>query len=264
MNIYMSIYEGVKNNAKNNIVGQIDLFGMSEEVPTTEKFKDTLPDMDEYPNKYKLSQEKEILGFYVSGNPLDKYWDKLKRHISRVSTDFPVDDEDFDNSQKVADREKVQVAGFINSITLHFTKNNKVMAFLNIEDMFGTMEIIVFPDSYDKFSYMLKEEEIIVVKGTATIAKDQPSKVICEEIRSFEQLDEITKTLWLKVSADSSVDINNILDITTKYRGNSKMIIYMEKTKQKLTANAENYVTIDDNIVEELKELLGNNNVVVK
>ena len=111
---------------------------------------------------------------------------------------------------------------------------------------------------------MLKEEEIIVVKGTATIAKDQPSKVICEEIRSFEQLDEITKTLWLKVSADSSVDINNILDITTKYRGNSKMIIYMEKTKQKLTANAENYVTIDDNIVEELKELLGNNNVVVK
>ena len=138
------------------------------------------------------------------------------------------------------------------------------MAFLNIEDMFGTMEIIVFPDSYDKFSYMLKEEEIIVVKGTATIAKDQPSKVICEEIRSFEQLDEITKTLWLKVSADSSVDINNILDITTKYRGNSKMIIYMEKTKQKLTANVENYVTIDDNIVEELKELLGNNNVVVK
>lgn len=264
MNIYMSIYEGVKNNAKNNIVGQIDLFGMSEEVPTTEKFKDTLPDMDEYPNKYKLSQEKEILGFYVSGNPLDKYWDKLKRHISRVSTDFPVDDEDFDNSQKVVDREKVQVAGFINSITLHFTKNNKVMAFLNIEDMFGTMEIIVFPDSYDKFSYMLKEEEIIVVKGTATIAKDQPSKVICEEIRSFEQLDEITKTLWLKVSADSSVDINNILDITTKYRGNSKMIIYMEKTKQRLTANAENYVTIDDNIVEDLKKLLGNNNVVVK
>lgn len=264
MNIYMSIYEGVKNNAKNNIVGQIDLFGMSEEVPTIEKFKDTLPDMDEYPNKYKLSQEKEILGFYVSGNPLDKYWDKLKKHISRVSTDFPVDDEDFENSQKVSDKEKVQVAGFINSITLHFTKNNKVMAFLNIEDMFGTMEIIVFPDSYDKFSYMLKEEEIIVVKGTATIAKDQPSKVICEEIRSFEQLAEMNKTLWIKVSANSSVDVNNILNITSKYRGNSKMIIYMEKTKQKLVANTENYITINDSIVEELKELLGNSNVVVK
>ncbi len=264
MNIYMTIYEGVKNNAKNNIVGQIDLFGISEEVSNAEKYKDTLPKMDEYPTKYKLSQEKEILGFYVSGNPLDKYWDKLKNHISRVSTDFPVDDEDFENSKKVADREKVQVAGFINSVTLHFTKNNKVMAFVNIEDIFGTMEIIVFPDSYDKFSYMLKEEEIIVVKGTATIAKDQPSKVICEEIRSFKQLDEMIKTLWLKVSADSSVTLDNILDITSKYKGNSKMVIYMEKTNQKLKANSNNYITINNSIVEELKELLGCNNVVVK
>ena len=138
------------------------------------------------------------------------------------------------------------------------------MAFVNIEDIFGTMEIIVFPDSYDKFSYMLKEEEIIVVKGTATIAKDQPSKVICEEIRSFKQLDEMIKTLWLKVSADSSVTLDNILDITSKYKGNSKMVIYMEKTNQKLKANSNNYITINNSIVEELKELLGCNNVVVK
>ena len=98
---------------------------------------------------------------------------------------------------------------------------------------------------------MLKEEEIIVVKGTATIAKDQPSKVICEEIRSFKQLDEMIKTLWLKVSADSSsVTCANILDITSKYKGNSKMVIYMEKTNQKLKANSNNYITINNSIVE--------------
>ena len=79
-----------------------------------------------------------------------------------MSTDFPVDDEDFENSKKVADREKVQVAGFINSVTLHFTKNNKVMAFVNIEDIFGTMEIIVFPDSYDNFHICLRKKKLLL------------------------------------------------------------------------------------------------------
>lgn len=264
MNIYLSVYDGVKNNAKNNIVGQIDLFAMNEEVSAAQKYKDHLPEMEEYPSKYKLSQEKEILGFYVSGNPLDKYWDKLKKHISRISTDFPVEPEDFADSRKVKDEEKVIVAGFINNVTLHFTKNNKVMAFVNIEDMYGTIEIIVFPDTYEKFSYMLKEEEILVVKGNATIAEDQPSKVICQEIRTFEQLDEMTKTLWLKIPKDSNVTIDNITEITSKYKGRSKIIIYVEKTKQRLNANKQNYVTINDNLIYDVKKLLGEGNVVIK
>lgn len=264
MNVYLSIYEGVKNNAKNNIAGQMDLFGMAEEVSVADKYKDVLPDMEEYPDKYKLSQEKEILGVYVSGNPLDNYWDKLKKYISRISMDFPVEAEDFKNKEKVQDKESIRVAGFISSITLHFTKNNKVMAFVTIEDMFGSMEIIVFPDSYNKFSYMLKEGEIIIVTGKATIAEDQPSKVICEEIRTFDQIDEVTKTLWLKIPKESNIELRNITDITSKYKGNNKFIIYLEKTKQKLNANAENYVSINEKLIDELKKLLGEGNVIAK
>lgn len=264
MNVYLSIYEGVKNNAKNNIAGQMDLFGMAEEVSAADKYKDVLPDMEEFPDKYKLSQEKEILGVYVSGNPLDNYWDKLKKYISRISMDFPVEAEDFKDKEKVQDKESVKVAGFISSTTLHFTKNNKVMAFVTIEDMFGSMEIIVFPDSYNKFSYMLKEGEIIIVTGKATIAEDQPSKVICEEIRTFDQIDEVTKTLWLKIPKESNVELRNITDVTSKYKGNNKFIIYLEKTKQKLNANVENYVSINEKLIDELKKLLGEGNVVAK
>ena len=264
MNVYLSIYEGVKNNAKNNITGQMDLFGMAEEVSAADKYKDVLPDMEEFPDKYKLSQEKEILGVYVSGNPLDNYWDKLKKYISRISMDFPVEAEDFKDKEKVQDKESVKVAGFISSTTLHFTKNNKVMAFVTIEDMFGSMEIIVFPDSYNKFSYMLKEGEIIIVTGKATIAEDQPSKVICEEIRTFDQIDEVTKTLWLKIPKESNVELRNITDVTSKYKGNNKFIIYLEKTKQKLNANVENYVSINEKLIDELKKLLGEGNVVAK
>ncbi len=264
MNVYLSLYEGVKNNAKNNIAGQIDLFGMSEETSAEEKFKDELPVMDEFPDKYKLSQEKDILGVYVSGNPLDNYWYKLKKFISRISTDFPSEAEDFKNPEKVKDKESVRVAGFINSVTLHFTKNSKVMAFVTIEDMFGSLEVIVFPDTYNKFSYMLKEEAVIVVSGKATIAEDQPSKVICEEIKTFEQLDEVTKTLWLKIPNDKNIEIGEITAITSKHKGNSKVIIYVERTKQRFNANSDNYVTVSDSLIGELKSLLGDSNVVVR
>ena len=130
--------------------------------------------------------------------------------------------------------------------------------------MFGSIEVIVFPDTYNKFSYMLKEEAVIVVSGRATIAEDQPSKVICEEIKTFEQLDDVIKTLWLKIPIDKNIEIGEITKITSEHKGNSKVIIYVEKTKQRFNANSDNYVTISDSLIVKFKSLLGENNVVVK
>lgn len=264
MNIYLAIYDGVKNNAKNNIAGQMDLFGMAEDVPKAERDKDVLPEMDEFPDKYKFSKEKEILGVYVSGNPLDKYWDKLKKHISRITVDFPAEEEDFSDKGKVRDKESVVIAGFISNVVTKFTKNNKVMAFITVEDIFGSVEVIIFPDSYNKFSYMLKEEEIVIIRGRASIAEDQPSKVICEELKTMEQIEEFTKTLWVKIPKDSGVELNDITGITSRHKGNSKVIVYMEATKQKFSANAENYVNISDELMGELKKLVGEGNVLSK
>ncbi len=264
MNIYPAIYEGVKNNAKNNIAGQMDLFGFGDEKSQNEKNKDVLPNIDEYTDKYKFSKEKEILGVYVSGNPLDKYWDKLKKHISRTTDEFPVNEEDFSDKRKVSDKESVVVAGFISNAVTKFTKNNKIMSFITVEDMFGSVEVIVFPDTYSKISYLIKEEEIVVIKGRATIAEDQPSKIICEELKTIEQIDEFTKTLWIKISSNSNTELENITAVTSRYKGGSKFIVYMEKTRQRLNANSGNYVKICDELVNELKEILGDGNVVVK
>ncbi|MDO4300357.1 MAG: DNA polymerase III subunit alpha [Clostridia bacterium] len=264
MNIYLSVYEGIKNNSKNNIAGQIDLFGMSDEMSVSEKYRDELPVMDEFPDKYKLSQEKEIIGVYVSGNPLDKYWDNLKKHISRTTMDFPAEPEDFQNEEKVQDKESVIIAGFISNVVTHFTKNNKVMAFITLEDIFGSVEVIIFPDSYNKFSYMLKEEEIVVIKGRASVAEDQPSKVICEEIKTIEKIEEFTKTLWIKIPEDSSVELKEITAITSRHKGSSRVIVYIEETKQRLNANRENYVKIDDDLINELEFLLGKGNILSK
>ena len=264
MNVYLSIYDGVKNNAKNNIAGQMDLFGMGKEETSGEGEKDILPHIDEFPDKYRFSKEKEILGVYVSGNPLDKYWDRLKKYISRVTTDFPVEEEDYIDKSKVMDNEKVVIAGFISDVVTKFTKNNKIMAFVTVEDMFGSVEVIIFPDAYNKFSYMLKEEEIVIIKGRATIAEDQPSKVICEEFKTYEQIEEFTRTLWIKIPKESSADVDDITDVTSGHKGNSKVVIYVEKTGQKLKANADSYVSIDDEIIEELSLIVGKENVVAK
>lgn len=264
MNIYASLYDGVRNNARNNIAGQMDLFGMNDGGEENKNNIDNLPDMDEFSDKYKFSKEKEILGVYVSGNPLDKYWNKLKKYISRVTTDFPVEAEDFNDKNKVADRESVVIAGFISSVVTKFTKNNKVMAFITVEDIFGAIEVIIFPDTFNKFSYILKEEEIVIIKGRASIAEDQPSKVICEELKTYEQIEEFAKTLWIKIPKGSNVTAENVAGITSRYRGNSKVIIYIEETKQRLNANIDNYVKLGDDIISELKSLLGENNVLVK
>lgn len=264
MNVYLSIYDGVKNNAKNNIAGQMDLFGIGDETANNEKDRDILPEMEEFPDKYRFSKEKEILGVYVSGNPLDKYWGKLKKHISRVTADFPVEEEDFKDKGKVKDGERVVIAGFISNVVTKFTKNNKVMAFITLEDIFGSVEVIIFPDSYNKFSYMLKEEEIVIIRGRASIAEDQPSKLICEELKTIEQIEDFTKTLWIKIPEKSNLNLDDITNVTSKFRGNSRVIVYMEETKQKFSANVENYVNISAELMTELKKLVGEQNVLSK
>ena len=264
MNVYLSIYDGVKNNAKNNIAGQMDLFGIGGETANNEKDRDILPEMEEFPDKYRFSKEKEILGVYVSGNPLDKYWDKLKKHIRRVTADFPVEEEDFKDKGKVKDGERVVIAGFISNVVTKLTKNNKVMAFITLEDIFGSVEVIIFPDSYNKFSYMLKEEEIVIIRGRASIAEDQPSKLICEELKTIEQIEDFTKTLWIKIPEKSNLNLDDITNVTSKFRGNSRVIVYMEETKQKFSANVENYVNISAELMTELKKLVGEQNVLSK
>lgn len=264
MNIYVNIYEGVKNNAKNNIAGQMDLFDLGKEEVHSEQNEDNLPQIEEFTDKYKFSKEKEILGVYVSGNPLDKYWDMLKKHISVTTADFPAEEEDFKDRNKVKDKESVIIAGFISNVVTKFTKNNKIMAFITVEDILGTIEVIIFPDSYNKVSFMLKEEEIVVIKGRASIAEDQPSKVICEELKTIEQIEEYTKTLWVKIPKGSKINIGDITNITSKYKGNSKIVLYIEETKQRLNANKENYVQITDELIFKLTELLGYDNVLTK
>ncbi len=261
MAYYAPVYDGFKNSRKRNIEGQLDLFGMAEQSRST---ADMLPDMEEYDHKKKLSLEKEILGLYVSGNPLDKYWDTIKKHISATTADFPADEEDFDAEGKIRDKEAVKAAGIISAVTTKYTKNDKLMAFVTLEDMYGTIEVIVFPDTYGRYMEYIKEDNIILVTGRATIAEDQPSKIICESIIPYEKLEDSDKTLWIKLPKTSDKKTEDITEVLSQHRGNSKVIVYVEETGKKLYASANNYVKIDDALVDRLKNMLGDGCVVIR
>ncbi len=259
MQYYAPVYDGFKSSRKKNIEGQLDLFGMADSRSDS-RTMDTLPNVEEYDYKYKLAKEKEILGLYVSGNPLDKYWDTIKKYISAVTSDFPNDE----NDGRIKDNESVKIAGIISAVTKKYTKNNKLMAFISLEDMYGTIEVIVFPDTYSRYMQYIAEDNIILLKGRASISEDQPAKIICESITPYENIEDSDKTLWLKLPKGSHKKTEDITDVLSRHRGNSKVIIYIEETGKKLYADVNNYVKIDNALVERLKDMLGNGCVVIR
>ncbi len=257
MNVYTMLYEGARNNAKNNIAGQMDLFGMASDTPSEVSSRDVLPDIDEFPDNYKLATERKILGMYVSGNPLDKYWNRLKKLITRTLQEFPVEKEDFSDPTKVKDKEIVTVAGFISDVTVHYTKSNKVMAFLTLEDITGAVDVVVFPQGYTDAAYLLEEENIIIIKGRAGIDFDQPPKIIAEEIRTVEDL-------WIRIPADSDQTPESLKTLLNAFKGKTRVRIVDEKTGRRLVSAPEDCVRIDDVLIIKLREALGGENVVVK
>lgn len=259
--MYKQVYEGYNQMKKKNIAGQLNLF----DVGSTAVVKtDDLPDIEEYPKNKLLELEKEMLGVYVSGHPLDEYEGLLSRYVSNNTLDFPVESEDYENEDKIQDNQKVVIGGVIDKINVKYTKNNKQMAFITVEDTYGSVEVIVFPDTYTRFSRIINEERVIVVSGKASISEDQDNKVIAEGICGYNEIEAKNKILWAKIPKENEVNIDDILAIAKEYRGYTPVKIYDEKTKNKYSFNEEYSVNLNSFLIQRLNELLGEENVLIK
>jgi DNA polymerase-3 subunit alpha len=264
MQAYKNIYEGAVHQRRNTIKGQMSLFDMGG-TPQEETYKDILPNIAEYPNKEKLSYEKELIGIYVSGHPLNDYMETIKKNITATTKDFPFDGDDFNDPDKLKDGVRVEVGGIINSVTVKYTKKNQQMAFVTIEDLYRQLEIIFFPDVFSKYRHILTEENVIIVSGRTSISEDQGSKLICEQAMSCDDMVDDGKTLWLKISAESEITADNIVEVLSKFKGRTKVIIYIEKEKKKLVCNNNLMVnSADETLIETLKSMLGEKSVVIK
>ena len=229
-----------------------------------ENYKDELPNIAEFENRFLLDKEKEYLGIYVSGHPLDEYNEVLNKYISNSTLDFAFEEEDFSNPNKITDGTEVIVGGIVTNVKKHYTKANQQMAFVTIEDLYGTIDIIVFPTIYTSVSAFLTENNIILVKGRASVSEDKGSSILASAISDYEHINRKKQTLWIRIPKNSSITISDVSTVTKKHAGDVRVIIYDEKTGQKMTTARDGYVSLNDILLQELKELVGENSLVVR
>ena len=259
MSIYIQIDDHMQQEKKNSMVGQMSLFDVVSEEQK-EEFQIRMPDVGEYTKENLLGFEKEVLGVYVSGHPLEPYEEEWRKVISATTADFQVDPEV--GYTKVRDGAREIIGGIIAEKTVKHTKTNQMMAFLTVEDLFGTVEVVVFPRDYEKYRQYLEEDNKIFVKGRVSEEDDKASKLICEKILPFGQK---KKELWIQFP-----DKETYLEeeaITYGYladsEGNDEVMIYCEKEKivKKLPANKN--ISINPQILSRLMNHFGENRVKV-
>ncbi len=259
MYVYAGIMERVAMEKKTSVTGQMSLFDLMGEEEKQE-YTVQLPNVGEFDKEQLLAFEKEVLGIYVSGHPLEKYEALWKRGISNVTSDFALDEET--GVSRVKDGSTAVIGGMITGKTIKYTKTNKTMAFLTLEDLVGTVEVVVFPRDYEKNSQFLTEERKIFVRGRVNCEDDKPSKLICEKIWPFE---EVPMELWVQFTdmKEYQEKEQQLFDILRHSEGKDHVAIYVrsERAVRKLGDNWT--VNADDAMQQRLADLFGKENVKV-
>ena len=259
MSIYLQIVEHVTQEKKYSMSGQMSLFDLVSEEDKKE-YEIQLPDVGEYSKEMKLAFEKEVLGIYISGHPLEEYEQRWKNGISATTADFQFDEEL--GHTKVRDGAKEQIGGMITDKTIKQTRNNQTMAFLTVEDLLGTVEVVVFPRDYEKNREELEIDHKVFIRGKVSEEDEKASKLICETIIPF---DHVKKELWLQFP--SKEEYLNNAEILNGYLadsdGSDTVVIYCqaERAIKRLPRNWN--VRIEPGILSRLTNLLGEKRVKV-
>jgi DNA polymerase-3 subunit alpha len=252
MIVYKTILTSISNTKKHNYAGQMNLFEMDD----TPLYSDDLPVMEDYTIKEKLAYEKEVLGVYVSGHPLTQYEKLLAQHVTHNSTDFF-----HESDTPLPDNTEVVYGGIISSKSVKYTRvAGKAMCILAVEDLFGTVEVLVFAQLYEKFSGRLAVDDVVVVSGRVSAREDEDAKIIANSIVFFEDLPFYE--LWLKIT-DNNTRVDQITDIMSRYEGLIPVYIYDEPRNQRFKAVNVN-VDLSDQLMSELSDCLGEANVKVR
>ncbi|MFR4987248.1 MAG: DNA polymerase III subunit alpha [Lachnospirales bacterium] len=262
LSVYKKYYDSISQLKKKTMEGQLDLFSSNTSNNKDVIEKDELPNIPELTKKEILNLEKEILGIYVSGHPLDEFSESLKKFTSNTTLDFIKNENQ--EIENIKDNQKVILGGIINTVTLKFTKTNKQMAFLTLEDIYGTIEVILFPEVFHKYSKYLQEDNVVLIEGKASISEDQKPKIICTNVKIYEMLENINKTLWVKLPKDLNISIKDIESTLLNNKGVTPVIVYDEAKKTKFNLNNTHWVNISDNLLTELKDILDSSCIVIK
>ncbi len=242
---------------KNTMEGQMTLFDIAGEEEKTH-FQVTFPDVGEFLKEDLLAFEKETLGIYLSGHPMEAFESTWRNNITATTIDFVVDEET--GKAGVADGAYVTIGGMITGKTVKTTRNNKMMAFITLEDLAGAVEVIVFPKDYESKRDLFVEDSKVFIQGRVSVGEDPVGKLICERVTPFSAL---PKELWLKFSDKETYMAveREILDDLKESEGDDSVIIYLEKERARKVLPANRNVNAAGRLIDALVKKLGEKNV---
>ena len=258
---YEKIIDGISSQERNNVLGQFNLFDMGV-VEKKESFSYDYPKIPEFPKKELLAFEKEMLGLYVSGHPLEKYQDYLAKKTTINTLDianFIENKQNDDYESKVEDNMEVTVGGIISGKRTKITKNNEMMGFFRLEDFYGTIDAIVFPKVYLRLQNKIVEDVPVLIKGRLSLKEDEEPKIICN---SIEELNLPVEKLYLKITKDKEELIDSdILPLLKKNYGETSVFLYYEDKKVTKVVPKELNVKVTDALINKLENILGDGTV---
>ena len=266
MVVFGQIVDDISRNKKQSMAGQLSLFDIASEDEKKE-FEIRMPNLEEYDKETVLSYEKEVLGIYLSGHPLDRYRNMMEKMISARTIDFqPSDEDDREGGEpdesKVRDNQKVIIGGMITEKNVKYTKTNKVMAFLTVEDLVGTVEVMVFPRDYEKWQNMINEDARVFIQGRVSAEDDKASKLILEKVRPFS---DIPRELWIQFESkdDYSQKEKGLLEDLRNSQGTDTVVIYLKDVKAMKKLSAAYHVNLQDEWLAQMSKKYGEGNIRV-
>lgn len=263
MNALPVMMDQLARGSKELIAGQMSLFDLLE-GDDREPFEEKLPDLPEYDRGTLLAFEKEVLGIYLSGHPLEEDLPLLKRNCTAASTDFAVDEET--GSANVSDGDYVVVGGMIAGKSVKTTRNDQQMAFVTLEDISGTLEILFFPKMYEKYRPYLTDDRKILVRGRVSLGDDAQGKLICDSVKAF---DEIPKEIWVRFSDYQAYQeaeprlLRDIRESRENGAGKDRIVVYLEKGRQYRKPENGRGVSADPGFLDRLRQDFGEKEVAV-
>ena len=259
MSIYIQIVDHVNQEKKYSMAGQLSLFDMASEDQKAE-FQIRLPDVGEYSKENLLAFEKEVLGIYISGHPLEAYEEKWRKVITATTSDFQPDDDT--GRTKVHDGARVIIGGMITDKTVKHTKTNQMMAFVTVEDLLGTVEVVVFPRDYEKNRQYLEPDSKVYIRGRVSEEEEKAGKLICESVIPFEQK---KRELWIQFPDKAAWNDEEqiIYGYLADSEGNDEVVIYCAKERavKKLPRNRN--ISINQQVLSRLMNHYGESRVKV-
>ncbi|MCL2674297.1 MAG: DNA polymerase III subunit alpha [Defluviitaleaceae bacterium] len=264
--VLKNVMDGAVSDKKRKIAGQLSLSDFMGDDAQAEE--DVLPDVGEHALRDLLDAEKEVLGIYLSGHPLSQYEEFIKANTNVTTRDFPTSSEEQDDD-KLKDGDEVSFGGIITKKSVKYTKTGKPMAFLEVEDMFGSLWVIIFPNIYEANMGKLNVDEVAAFKGRVSVKDDEAASLVCNSLKFYgaEQSKapaQPTQELWLKKRIGSIADDDDIAEILQEFPGNIPVIVYDEETKKVMRLPKS--LSVRDSIAlhEQLKALLGDDAVILK